>query len=120
MNMNPMSKFKVGGDGRIEIGGERYAQGDPLPNGLEWLETDENGYALVWDESLWDRYNRTSKDISRKRVECVTPRGVLAKICQLLRNDVQTEEISRQSDDGDFPWFKQDGKVYAHSNGMVD
>lgn len=119
LDMNPMSRYKVDSDGKIKIGGRGYAQGEQLPDGLEWLETDERGYALVWNVNLWNEYKTNAKGITGNRSSCVTPRGALKKIYDFVHDtdwDSFGNTVCEQDDSGDFPWFKQKGKVYSDSD----
>lgn len=83
---------------------------------------------------MFDTFDENANDISEKRRECVTPRGVLRKIRKLVY-DYATLEIPYEIHmptggwdghpsgyinrvpvgDRDFDWFKQDGNVYSDS-----
>ena len=78
-----MSRYKVDQNGNINIGGNHY-NSENLPEQLEWVGTDSHGYALVWDENLWQEYNTRAHEISQKRKECTTPNGVLKKIYDII------------------------------------
>ena len=137
---NPMSRYKVqtktDGD-YIECEGKQIKIGGKFPNGsgLQWATTepDEDGYVLVWSNKLYGGFNEVSEEISSRRTSCVTPRGVLCKIYQLVNNAEATinYEIHMPTGgwdddppgsgylnpvpigDRDFDWFHQRGNVYS-------
>lgn len=128
--MNPMTRHKVLTDGSgqyIEYGGTKYRlNSTTTPAGFIWGDVDasgkpvpdEHGYVLLWNSGLWNDFNKNSKEIARVRQECVTPRGVLTKVCQIINDGVPEETIS-EVNDGDFPWFYQRGKVYSDSSKSI-
>lgn len=69
-----------------------------------------------WDSELWQTYKDNSNLIRDRRRENTTPRGVLKKICRLVRG---LEGYRRQvtAYTSDFDWFEQKGKVYSSFDG---
>lgn len=68
----------------------------------------------VWDSDIWDAYKQNSVDIRNFRKDCVSPRGVLKKIYDIIHHDLPTEISDNTT--GDFDWFYQKGKVYSDSD----
>ena len=61
-------------------------------------------------------YQDRSSEIREQRSQCVTPRGVLAKIWNIVKNGVPSSMVCRCGEDGEFDWFRQQGKVYSDSS----
>lgn len=76
-------------------------------------ENTETEYALIWNAGLAATYKGNSRKITNQRRGCVSPREVLNKIWELLNSRIPVDSITETEDDGDFPWFKQTGKVYT-------
>ena len=132
MSMNPMTSHDVVLDGHgvecVEFGGVQYPLSGQPPPGRAWGDVDpetghavkdSTGHVLLWNESLWERYDENSRETAKRRGECVTPRGFLAKLCQLLADGVPEEDVCSVGQDGDFPWFSQRGMVYSDSGKSI-
>lgn len=59
---------------------------------LEWIEDEtDSDYAFLWDDGLWQAYDANSKEIASTREECVSPRGVLKKIHDIVDSALPSE-----------------------------
>lgn len=100
LNMNPMLRKKIQVDAddskyiELDSGWNLYLKNDgkvfggdaELPN-LEWMEDEtDSEYAFVWDSALWEEYSQNSERIAARRKECVSPRGVLEKIHDIVKS----------------------------------
>lgn len=93
----------------------------PILSSYEELQTicaikdDESDkrYALIWNDGLATKYKDNARKITGGRRKCVTPREVLCKIWGLLNSRIPVDAITKSEVDGDYPWFKQKGKVYT-------
>ena len=121
LNMNPMLRKRVLKDAHdeeyveLDTGDKVYRHSVSQLN-LEWIEDEtDSDYAFLWDQGLWKDYDAISRQIADGRRECVTPRGVLKKIHDIVASGVPNDDILANSS-GDFDWFKQRGKVYSDSD----
>lgn len=65
--------------------GDKVYRHDVSRLNLEWIEDEtDSDYAFLWDQGLWGEYASNSEDIAKFRKECVTPRGVLKKIHDIV------------------------------------
>ena len=122
MDMNPMSRLKIQSDGDgeyVQYSDDVKMYKANMPDGFEWMEDETSSeFAYIWDSNLWTEYYENSQRITDTRRECTTPRGVLEKIFNIVHGlEYKWEsylEYAQRDTDGDYKWFKQPGKVYAH------
>ena len=101
MNMNPMTRKENTGE-----------------SGSDWTEDPyDSGYVCKWDSVLFDAYNANANSIASTRRKCVTPRGVLKKIYNIVWNFGEDGGIQKVGiTESEFSWFYQKGKVYSDSS----
>lgn len=107
LDRNPMVKLPVHNGVVTYLG-----QDIDVSNPNVFTEGVEDGFALYWDENLWNEFNTSAHNINDRRNEYVLPRGVLEKIYDIVNNPPDKETICA---DG-FKWFYQKGKVYSDSS----
>lgn len=126
MNMNPMARRRIV-NGTVEWNGSVLGKSEIEELGLSWIEDGSApGYAYIWNQDMFETFDRNANDISDRRHECVTPRGVLKKIFHIVYDSTETipHEIYTPTggwsddnivpmEDRDFDWFHQIGKVYS-------
>lgn len=78
-----------------------------------------DGYALIWDNDLWNTFNNNANEINNNRGEYVRPSNVLAKMFNIVYGKKYIKENVISQDDGDFKWFKQRNMVYSDSSKSI-
>ena len=120
VDRNPMSKLKVKEDdlGKYVdyLGRKIYKQSHG--NGIVWYDSENgvdsgDGYAWIWDKSIWDDISNSAASIRSSRSSNVTPRGVLGKIYGIVQSMRGKKSIVCDCSDGDFGWFFQKGNNYV-------
>ena len=131
MNMNPMQRRQLCLDGSIKCvcmdDGRKLVlhedgtcewdgSGDDASN-FEWMPDETSSeFVYIWDSEIWRSFYNNSQAIRSTRRECTTPRGVLEKVQRIVRGLEYkwSAYVEQRDEDGDYIWFKQQGKVYTH------
>lgn len=136
IDRNPMTRHIVKTEGTrkyIDCSGSKVyvdIANPSLPAGFSFADKDssgkpvqdEHGYVLVWNDGLFSEFSGVAHQMAELRSSCVTPRGVLKKIRKLVYDTLEDvggiplDDVIDQDSTGDFPWFKQRGKVYSDSS----